>query len=184
MSITGMLSIGNGEKCPFCELIIEQDTVKHMMEFHQDNLSKELKIDAIIVDVDGTVALMNPPESMYGRTPFEWDKVKLDSPNQPIIDLVQILRDTGLKVVITTGRDGVALNDTKAWLTSHGVVYDAIFSRPEGDYRPDTEIKKEIYDDHIKNTYNIIYVIDDRKQVVEMWRELGLTVLQVAEGNF
>jgi histidinol phosphatase-like enzyme len=179
MSITGMLSIGNGEKCPFCELIIEQDTVKHMMEFHQDNLSKALKIDAIIVDVDGTLALMGDK-----RTPFEWDKVSLDAPNLPIIDLVQILRDTGLKVVITTGRDGVALNDTKAWLTSHGVVYDAIFIRPEGDYRPDTEIKKEIYDNHIKDTYNIIYVIDDRKQVVEMWRELGLTVLQVAEGNF
>jgi hypothetical protein len=153
-------------------------------EAYMAMLKDSTKIDAIIVDVDGTVALMNPPESMYGRTPFEWDKVKLDSPNQPIIDLVQILRDTGLKVMVVTGRDGVALNDTKAWLTSHGVVYDAIFIRPEGDYRPDTEIKKEIYDNHIKDTYNIKYVIDDRKKVVEMWRELGLTVLQVADGNF
>ena len=44
MSITGLLSIGNGEKCPFCELIIEKDTdtLKHMIEFHQDELSKEL----------------------------------------------------------------------------------------------------------------------------------------------
>ena len=114
----------------------------------------------------------------------ECDKVKLDSPNQPIIDLVQTLRDTGLKVIITTGRDGVALNDTKAWLTSHGVVYDAIFIRPERDCRPDTEIKKEIYDNHIKDNYNIKYVVDDRNGVVEMWRNLGLTVLQVADGDF
>jgi len=153
-------------------------------EAYMAMLKDSAKIDAIIVDVDGTVALMNPPESMYGRTPFEWDKVKLDSPNQPIIDLVQTLRDTGLKVIITTGRDGVALDDTKAWLTSHGVVYDAIFIRPAGDCRKDSIIKKEIYDNHIKNKYNIKYVVDDRNQVVEMWRELGLTVLQVADGDF
>ena len=153
-------------------------------ESYGQMLKDSAKIDAIIVDVDGTVALMNPPESMYGRTPYEWDKVKLDSPNRPIIDLVQILRDTGLKVIITTGRDGVALNDTKAWLTSHGVVYDAIFIRPAGSRKPDWLIKKRIYEDHIKNTYNIKYVIDDRNQVVEMWRELGLTVLQVADGDF
>jgi len=44
MNITGLLAIGNGEKCPFCELIIEEttDTLKHMMEFHQDELGKEL----------------------------------------------------------------------------------------------------------------------------------------------
>ena len=44
MSITGLLAIGNGEKCPFCNLIIEidTDTLKHMMESHQDELSKEL----------------------------------------------------------------------------------------------------------------------------------------------
>lgn len=27
-------------------------------------------------------------------------------------------------------------------------------------------------------------VFDDRRQVVRMWRELGLTVFQVAEGDF
>ena len=44
MSITGLLAVGNGEKCPFCKLIIEKDTdtLKHMMESHQDELSKEL----------------------------------------------------------------------------------------------------------------------------------------------
>ena len=44
MSITGLLAIGSGEKCPFCDLIIkeETDTLKHMMESHQDELSKQL----------------------------------------------------------------------------------------------------------------------------------------------
>ena len=44
MSITGLLAVGNGEKCPFCELIItkETDTLKHMLHEHPTELSKEL----------------------------------------------------------------------------------------------------------------------------------------------
>jgi hypothetical protein len=30
----------------------------------------------------------------------------------------------------------------------------------------------------------VVAVFDDRDQVVRMWRSLGLTVFQVAEGNF
>ena len=44
MSITGLLAVGNGEKCPYCELIItkETDTLKHMLHEHPTELSKEL----------------------------------------------------------------------------------------------------------------------------------------------
>ena len=44
MSITGILSIGNGEKCPFCDMIMEKDTdtLKHMINKHPKELSKEL----------------------------------------------------------------------------------------------------------------------------------------------
>ena len=138
-----------------------------------------MKIDAIIVDVDGTVALMKGR-----RSPFAWKEVMQDDPNLPIIDLVHILQDTGLKVLVTTGRDGVCLKDTEVWLSDHGVLYDAIFIRDAGDCREDSIIKKEIYDNHIKDKYNIKYVLDDRNQVVKMWRDMGLTVLQVADGAF
>ena len=136
-------------------------------------------LDAVIVDVDGTLALMEGK-----REPFEWDKVLLDAPNWPILDLVHTLQESGLYILVTTGRDGICLDDTKTWLSDHGVVYDAIFIRDEGDCRKDSIIKKEIYDNHIKDKYDVKYVIDDRNQVVKMWRDLGLTVLQVADGDF
>lgn len=41
-----------------------------------------------------------------------------------------------------------------------------------------------MFDIWIKNQYNILYVLDDRKQVVDMWRELGLIVLDVAGHEF
>ena len=44
MSISGILSVGNGEKCPFCRLIIteEVDTLVHMQECHKQELNKVL----------------------------------------------------------------------------------------------------------------------------------------------
>ena len=44
MTISGMLEIGNGEKCPFCDLINEEDTdiYEHMIEHHKEDLTKVL----------------------------------------------------------------------------------------------------------------------------------------------
>lgn len=154
-------------------------------------MAKEL---AIIVDVDGTLADMRGV-----RGPFEWDKVHLDRPHQDIIDLVKDLADAGTdimsgdalegteykyKIIITTGRDGVCEKATKKWLDDYKVPYHDFYIRKAGDFRKDNIIKSEIYMDHIRPKYDVKYVIDDRDQVVEMWRSLGLRVLQVAPGNF
>lgn len=56
--------------------------------------------------------------------------------------------------------------------------------RPENDYRKDTIIKREIYEKEILNKFNVLFVLDDRDCVVEQWRDMGLTCLQVAEGDF
>ena len=160
-------------------------------------MAKEL---AIIVDVDGTLADMRGV-----RTPFEWDKVSEDRPHQDVINLVKDLASLGefhfqdddengyreksvfkkkYKIIITTGRDGVCEEDTKKWLEHYKVPYDDFYIRKAGDFRKDNIIKSEIYMDHIRPKYDVKFVIDDRDQVVEMWRSLGLRVLQVAPGNF
>ena len=46
-------------------------------------------------------------------------------------------------------------------------------------------IKKEIVDEHIKGKYFVKFVLDDRDQVVDMWRkEMGYACLQVNYGDF
>ena len=44
MDITGMLAIGNGEKCPFCEIIVDKDldTLGHMINDHPTEINKVL----------------------------------------------------------------------------------------------------------------------------------------------
>lgn len=59
-----------------------------------------------------------------------------------------------------------------------------LYMRAEGDHRPDWVVKKELFLNEICKKYDVKLVIDDRQQVVDMWRSLGLTCFQVAEGNF
>lgn len=60
----------------------------------------------------------------------------------------------------------------------------ALFMRRTGDTRKDNIIKREIFNEHIRGKYNVLFVLDDRSRVVREWRAMGLTVFQVAEGNF
>ena len=42
MNITGMLALGNGEKCPFCDNIIDDDAFDHLIKNHKENVNKIL----------------------------------------------------------------------------------------------------------------------------------------------
>tara|TARA_R110002020_G_scaffold227539_13_gene438195 strand:+ start:10087 stop:10632 length:546 start_codon:yes stop_codon:yes gene_type:complete len=63
-------------------------------------------------------------------------------------------------------------------------VHIELYMREEGDNRKDSIVKREMYEEYIKPHYNVKLVLDDRNQVVDMWRELGLPCWQVAAGNF
>lgn len=133
----------------------------------------------VLVDIDGTVALM------AGRGPYDWDRVGDDVPNPAVIAAVRAMHAAGHGIVFCSGRDEVCRADTQAWLDLHvGVPAVGLFMRPAGDRRKDAVVKREIFDRQIRDRYHVIGVFDDRAQVVRMWRELGLTVFQVADGDF
>lgn len=134
---------------------------------------------AILVDLDGTVALMGD------RSPYDSSRVHLDLPHQPVIDAVRALHAAGHTIVYCSGRTDDAREGTAAWLDQHvGVPYAALHMRVTGDQRKDSVVKREIFDRELRDAWHIVAVLDDRNQVVRMWRELGLTVFQVADGNF
>jgi len=99
---------------------------------------------------------------------------------------VQALDASGYGVVFMSGRTEGCRDATVKWLNEHvGVTrYHGLFMRAVGDSRKDAIVKAELFDAHIRGAYNVVLVLDDRDQVVKMWRQMGLTVLQVAEGNF
>jgi predicted kinase len=139
---------------------------------------KELP-DVIITDIDGTVAHMNAR-----RGPFEWDKVDLDSPDIPVITALQAWEKAGYKIIAVSGRSNVCRDLTEKWLKTHNVPFSELFMRDEKDMRKDSLVKKDIYLEHLKDKYNIILCYDDRDQVVDLWRSLGIKCAQVEPGDF
>jgi len=141
------------------------------------------KMKGLIVDVDGTLALRNTALENC-RTPYDWARVNEDLPNKPIVDLVNNLYSKGFKVLIITARDSKYEHLTIEWLDENKINFDLCFSRPEGNNERDCTVKERIYREDIADYYDIEYVFEDRNSVVQMWRNLNLTCLQVAEGSF
>ena len=86
-------------------------------------------------------------------------------------------------MIICTARDWIAGNATREWLMDNGINFDEFYIRAENDRRPDYVVKEEFWR-HIASTYHIRALLDDRDQVVDHARRLGLPCFQVAYGNF
>ncbi|MEU1761155.1 hypothetical protein [Micromonospora sp. NPDC005652] len=135
---------------------------------------------AVVFDVDGTLALRTGD-----RSPYDWHRVGEDEPNEAIVELLRIVaRDGEHRIVVTSGRKEQCRRQTDVWFALHDIPIDAMFMRADHDNRPDYVVKEEMYRRHVEPRYDVAFVVDDRTQVVQAWRRMGLTCLQVAEGNF
>lgn len=143
---------------------------------------------AWLCDIDGTLALKGD------RSPYDWSRVGEDAPNKPVITVARALAARS-SLIFMSGRMEQCRDATQLWLHTHLCIRHPdqtihlcrypLLMRKDGDMRPDRVVKRELYEGHVKGLYEVEGVLDDRDQVVKMWREeLGLTCLQVAPGNF
>lgn len=152
---------------------ITMEDIKEEPQLEQnDNLP-----DAVQFDLDGTLALFGD-NNPYDRNCL-YDKV-----NYPVFDELRMHQRNGDKILILSGRKGEYLKETDQWLTMNGIKPDLFLMRAIGDTRPDTIVKREMFLNHVAPNYNVRLVYDDRDGIVDVWRDLGLTCLQVAAGNF
>ena len=134
---------------------------------------------AIICDLDGTLCLMN------GRSPFDASRCDEDLPNIPVVNMVKIYLQLGYKIILASGREDTFKPQTVTWLERYDITYEKLIMRKAGDFRKDAIIKKEIFQNHIEGKYFVELVLDDRNQVVDLWRnELQLPCFQVFYGDF
>lgn len=150
------------------------------------------KPKAIIVDIGGTIALRD------NRSPFDYEKVYTDKVDHRMAHLLKrIIGDCDYEVIFVTGREDIGncrqktsdwLNDNIFPLQGHDGFLPVdnwkLLMRAEGDHRSDEITKKEIYENRIAPWYDVVCVFEDRNRVVKMWRDLGLLVAQVYDGDF
>ena len=165
--------------------------------------------NTVIFDLDGTIAdieirrkkSIKPNGKMDWDIFFHPDNIKYDKPIPAIVNLIQTYEDKAYKIVIFSGRNDRSWKETKDWLKTHNVPHDLLVMRPDkfksksspvadgnpatGDmrYMPDEILKKKMLDEFV-DIDDVLFVVDDRNKVVDMWRGLGLVVLQPAPGNF
>lgn len=133
----------------------------------------------ILCDLDGTLAIL------HNRGPFDGKGCEDDLLNLPVAGMVKNYASLGYQIILVSGREDSCKEQTMNWLAKHEIPYHALFMRKARDNRKDSIIKREIFDQYICGKFYVELVLDDRNQVVDMWRnELGLTCFQVNYGDF
>lgn len=149
---------------------------------------------AIICDLDGTLCTIDHRLHYVrqdDRRKNNWkafsEGIKDDKLNEWCAILLQTFyghTTASVDIILCSGRGEESRNATKEWLSRHDVSYNKLLMRRAGDYRKDSIVKEILLDFEILTRYTPYLVIDDRKQVVDMWRRRGLVCLQCAEGDF
>ena len=134
---------------------------------------------AIICDIDGTLA------DLGERSPYDFEKVDQDQVKHATAEAVRVFARAGYAIILFSGRNDSAQAMTESWLQANDIPFQHLVMRRTGDRRRDSKVKREMYERAVNGKYDVLLVLDDRDQVVEMWRkELGLTCFQVDYGNF
>lgn len=146
------------------------------------NSKKLKKQNAIIVDLDGTLAIFEGIRNGLDFTDVTNDKV-----NKPIKKILLMYKkyESKGKIIIISGRPNtkIVYNQTLFWLKKNKIPFDYLYL-VDRDGIPDAENKKYFYEKNIANKYNIEFILEDRNNVVSMWRKLNLTCLQVNETDY
>ena len=137
---------------------------------------------AVIVDLDGTIADLGHRLPLIQREKPDWDgffaACSGDAVHDEIVALIQAMSAAGYPVHIVSARPKSTEEDTRRWLDRALVPesVNLVLLRGEKDYTPDDELKMKWLDAF--GVENVLFVVDDRQRVVDMWRRRGLVCLQ------
>lgn len=134
---------------------------------------------AVICDLDGTLSLLN------GRDPYNAATCDNDLLNEPVAAALKMAKQQGYQVILLSGREDKFREPTMRFLDKHQIGYDLLLMRTSNDFRKDNIIKRELFESEIQGKYFVEFLLDDRNQVVDMWRkDLHLPCFQVNYGDF
>ena len=149
-----------------------------------------MKPKAYIFDIDGTISDCSHRLHFITGEHKDWNAFyaacKDDTPIDDVCRIFRTLQAHALPLLLLTGRPNKTEKDTLLWLADNQMwtTPSDLYMRKDGDHRPDYVVKREIYEQEIKDKYDVIGVFEDRDSCVKMWRELGLTCFQVADGSY
>ena len=145
----------------------------------------------ILCDIDGTLATIGVRAKILEKdklTEKEYDEFNAQSESssciEDIANIVRNLKDAETKIYLITAREKKWKKITQSWLKLNEIPYDNLLMRNDGDKNSDADVKLKIVKEYV-NPKRVWFVLEDRDDVVQMYREdLGLTCLQVNKGDY
>lgn len=137
----------------------------------------------VLCDIDHTISDAAWRDGMMGKV--SWDDYHLASANdKPIAATVEIIRalfNSGFEIVGFTARPDKFRRMTIDWLVKNEVPVGEILMRKDTDFRPAPAIKLALLKDRFgeKPADQVLFLLEDREDVVAAFRALGITSLQV-----
>lgn len=146
------------------------------------------KPKAVWSDLDGTLCdVFHRRHFVRGKDKKDWPgffkEMVNDTVNWPVMNTLHKFSTT-YSIVYCSGRPDNWRKETEKWLKDMAAPNGLLFMRPRNDSRRDDIVKEILLDYEVLTRYSIEFCMDDRDQVVKMLRGRGLTVFQVAEGDF
>ena len=144
----------------------------------------------VIVDIDGTITDVSHRLHHISGKKKDWNAFNEacveDTPNVKIVELVGVLWRHGYKIVFCTGRSELYRQRTVDMLFKYfwNNPNYILLMRRNGDKRSDVVVKPELLKEFGVEINDIELVLEDRSRMVDMWRKMGITCLQVAKGDF
>jgi len=142
--------------------------------------------ELVIFDIDGTLADVSERIHHVRKKPKNWNAffqgMAQDKAIHSMVRLCNILHASGIQIILCSGRSEEHREETVTWLAQQGVNYHDLLLRKDNDRRTDGVVKREMLANLDKS--KILFVVEDRSRVVEMWRSEGLVCLQCAPGEF
>lgn len=137
---------------------------------------------AVLVDIDGTLADARGRDHLLGVDP-DWKAHSLaceqDPPIEGNIALVnQLARNHN--IILCSGRSVVAKEHTKRWMRKHGVAWNRLMLRPEGNHDNNATYKLSVVKRLEAEGYTFLLAIDDYYKTAQALTDYGIPTVLVA----
>lgn len=137
----------------------------------------------ILIDVDHSISNAFWRDPMIGAN--DWNEYHAASiGDEPIWDTLYLLRalsDDDYNIVALTARPEKWRQLTMSWMHKFAVPVDELLMRADENYRSAPELKLELvaarFGDRIKD--EVAFMIDDREDVIDAMRGLGISCMQI-----
>lgn len=136
-----------------------------------------MKTQAMIFDMDGTLVDVSSLRDYVTGKKKDFDSFHRLSVDCPpihwVANLAQSFHNEGYAIIQVTARSEKYRPHTSWWIAQHRIPSHALYMRPDLDYRPDYEVKREIVD-RIRQRYDVVHAFDDNPSIVKLWGEYAI----------